>query len=145
MNMDILQISPATAAAQSNWEGVQLVPEKDDYWSDSCCSLHGDRSCTDNDYDEDDEEESDTSTGESTSEADTDENPEDEDSDPEIMPEEVIPIAFHPTPTWEQLSSECVRQQIRELDDPRSQKEFYHKLGQVCSGLVETIKRQRVG
>lgn len=132
-----------------------MVPEKEDYWSDTCCSFHDNESCSD-EY----EEESDTSTGESSteSEAETDEEEEVEETaigteeinleqsiiQPEVTVEEVIPIPDHPEPSWEQLSSECVRQKVRELEDPQMQKEFYDRLGRVCSGLAESIKRQRV-
>lgn len=145
----------ASVAAKRSWEGVQMVPEKEDYWSDTCCSFHDNESCSD-EY----EEESDTSTGESStdSEAETDTDEEEEDLaidtdeinaeqsiiQPEMIVEEVIPIPDHPEPSWEQLSSECVRQKVRELEDPQMQKEFYDRLGRVCSGLAESIKRQRV-
>lgn len=122
------------------WEDVQLVPEREDYWSDSCsCSVE----CTSSDdYESYSDDTSDTATEADTESSETEAEVEIGEGEPQEDGGQSEALRNYPS--WEHLSSECVRQQIRELEDPRAQKEFYEKLGQMCSGIVKSIKRQRV-
>lgn len=129
------------------WEGIQTVPDRRDYWSDCSCS----NGCgsPDGSYTS---EESNSASSEADTEVEaerqeqalgeddtTSDQTEDDDGS------ESSGTRVRHRPSWEQLSSECVRQQIRELEDSQGQQEFFNQLGEVCSEIVESIKRQRVG
>lgn len=154
----------AAIELERSWEDVQLVPERRDYWSDSCSCSNECSSSEDDDYEpfsdesEDSNQSSSTTTSEAAKEEDDEETIDQLEQQDEVSEEDISgPSDQQATgsastsgglqhhSSWEQLSSECVRQQIRALEDPQSQKEFYNKLGAVCSGIVESIKRQRVG
>ena len=112
-----------------NWweveeDDAQLVPEKKDYFSDTCYCSHP------HSDDSDCSEDSDYSDGSST-----------ESDDPEDGA--ALERIRDPPPPWEHLSAERVRHQIRALKDPVLQKEFYSKLLVFCSTAATAIKNKK--
>lgn len=130
------------------WEGIQTVPDRRDYWSDCSCS----NGCGSSDGSYTTSEESNSTSSEADTEVEAERQEEElgEDDTTSDQTEdddasESSGTRVRHRPSWEQLSSECVRQQIRQLEDSQGQQEFFNQLGGVCFEIVESIKRQRVG